>query len=103
MNVKLNGNHRVHCPICEHIHYRYIKNGVITLDRFNEHPNDPLADDLYPMKAACRDYSEETYEENLCENLKDKAPAISIMEKKKEYEVGFMTRIWIEKFSHLTK
>ena len=81
LNMSLNGNHRVHCPNCGHIHYRKIENGVITEDRFNDNQDDPIVDDLRPMKASCRDYQEETREENL------------------PTEKGFMTRLWKEKFS----
>jgi len=97
LNVHLNGNHRVHCPICEHVHFRFIKNGKITNDRFTEHLEDSLVDDLYPMKAACRDYRKETYEENLSENT----PAMAIIENIKDHEAGFMVRRWKEKLSHL--
>jgi len=97
LNVALNGNHRIHCPICKHVHYRFIKNGKITGDRFTEHLNDPLVDDLYPMKAACRNYQKETYEENLSE----KTPAMAILKNKKDHEAGFMIRRWKEKILHL--
>jgi DNA-directed RNA polymerase subunit RPC12/RpoP len=31
----LNGNHVVNCPKCGHEHYRVIKDGVVTEDRWN--------------------------------------------------------------------
>ena len=81
LNMKLNGNHRVHCPSCEHIHYRMIKDGEITGSRFNQNPDDPIVDDLRPMLASCRDHQEETRKENL-PDLK-----------------GFMARLWKDRFS----
>ena len=81
MNMSLNGNHRVHCPNCEHIHYRKIEGGQITEDRFFDDPDSPIVDDLYPMRASCRDFQEETIEENLFTGK------------------GFMKRLWNEKFS----
>ncbi len=81
MNMSLNGNHRVHCPNCGHIHYRKIENGEITGDRFFDNQNSPIVDDLRPMLASCRDYQEETTEDNL------------------QTANGFMRRLWKEKFS----
>lgn len=81
LNMKLNGNHRVHCPNCEHVHYRKIENGEITGDRFFDNKDSPIIDDLRPMKAACRDYQKETIEENMSTGK------------------GFMKRLWKEKFS----
>ena len=34
LNMDLNGNHEVHCPKCDHIHYRVIKDGVVTEERY---------------------------------------------------------------------
>ena len=65
LNMALNGNHRVHCPNCGHIHYREIKDGVITGVRFDTNPHNILVDDIFPMRASCRDYQTETKEENL--------------------------------------
>lgn len=81
LNMSLNGNHRIHCPDCGHIHYRKIENGQITGDRFTENLDSPLVDDLYPMKAACRDFQKEIHDD--CA----------------ETEAGFMKRLWKEKFS----
>ena len=83
LNMSLDGNHRVHCPNCGHIHYRYIKNGIITGDRFTDNLNSILVDDLYPMKSSCRDYQKETVDD--CA----------------ETESGFMKRLWKETFSHI--
>jgi len=79
--MSLNGNHRIHCPNCGHIHFRLIRDGDITGIRFTDNPNDPIVDDLQPMKASCRDYQVETVEENL------------------PTEKGFMKRLWQENFS----
>lgn len=50
LNAGLEGNHIVVCPQCGHKHYRLVKNGVITSDRFHE--GTPLADEIVPMKSA---------------------------------------------------
>lgn len=34
LNLELNGNHRIACPLCQHIHYRVVKDGVVTEDRW---------------------------------------------------------------------
>ncbi len=84
LNMSLNGNHRVHCPNpkCGHIHFRKIKGGQITEDRFFDNcQNEIIVDDLRPMEASCRDYQKETREECL--------PTTD----------GFLKRLWKEKFS----
>ena len=81
LNTTLNGNHRIHCPSCGHIHYRYVKDGKITEDRFTDKPNSILIDDIYPMKSSCRDFQTETSED--CVQTGE----------------GFMRRLWAEKFS----
>lgn len=67
LNVSLNGNHRIHCPICLHIHYRVVKNGEITEERFPDREKDILAEDVWPMKSACKTYEEDfsKYEDRL--------------------------------------
>lgn len=35
LNFDLNGNHVIRCPHCGHKHYRTIKNGVVTGDRYD--------------------------------------------------------------------
>lgn len=34
LDLGLNGNHEITCPHCRHVHYRVVKNGVITEDRW---------------------------------------------------------------------
>jgi DNA-directed RNA polymerase subunit RPC12/RpoP len=51
LNPNLNGNYRVHCPNCQHTHYRNVKNGKITDIRFTDNQESPLIEDLRPMKA----------------------------------------------------
>ena len=35
INYDLNGNHKIVCPYCGHIHWRVIKKGVVTDDRWS--------------------------------------------------------------------
>lgn len=35
LDFSINGNHKVICPRCGHVHYRGIKDGVITEERWN--------------------------------------------------------------------
>ncbi len=37
LEYRLDGNHKAHCPNCGHIHYRVIKDGRVTEDRWNSH------------------------------------------------------------------
>jgi hypothetical protein len=83
LNTAHNGNYRIHCPICDHIHYREIENGKITDRRFFDNYKSLLLDDIYPMKASCRDFQEET---------------AGITEGNQSSK-GFMSRLWHEKFS----
>lgn len=50
LNTSLDGNHIVVCPQCDHKHYRLVKNGIITGDRYNE--GEAIADEIIPMKSA---------------------------------------------------
>lgn len=34
MDFALDGNHEITCPRCKHIHYRVVRNGKITEDRW---------------------------------------------------------------------
>lgn len=81
LNMSLNGNYRIHCPQCNHIHYRQLINGKITDTRFTQSDDQILIEDIRPMKSCCRDYQKEKVE--------DVGPNV----------VGFMRRLWQEKFS----
>ena len=35
IDLSLDGNHEITCPNCGHIHYRVVKKGIITEDRYN--------------------------------------------------------------------
>lgn len=59
LNISLDGNYRVHCPNCGHIHYRTVKKGVITDQRFPDNHESILIEDIYPMKSSCRDLQKE--------------------------------------------
>ena len=77
----LNGNYRIHCPNCGHIHYRSLKNGEITEARFNENDKSALIDDICPMPSSCRDVQRE------------KAP--------KNVAAGFLTDLWNRTAQHV--
>jgi hypothetical protein len=51
MNLSVNGNHIMNCPNCDHKHYRVVKDGVITSERFNE--KEPHSYEIVAMKSAC--------------------------------------------------
>lgn len=34
LDISLNGNHEITCPLCGHIHYRVVLDGVVTEDRY---------------------------------------------------------------------
>ena len=55
LNVALDGNYRIHCPSCNHTHYRTVKQGMITDQRFPDNHESILIEDIYPMKSSCRD------------------------------------------------
>lgn len=50
LNIGLEGNHIVNCPKCGHKHYRVVKKGKITEERFNEKMN--TADEIICMLSA---------------------------------------------------
>jgi hypothetical protein len=35
INYDLNGNHQIECPHCHHIHFRVVKDGRVTGDRYD--------------------------------------------------------------------
>lgn len=76
LNTSLDGNYRIHCPNCDHIHYRKVESGKITDVRFTDCKDHILIEDIRPMKSSCRDYQKEKYE--------DVSPDLS----------GFMKRAW---------
>jgi len=82
LNTALEGNYRVHCPNCGHIHYRKVDKGRITDVRFTNEPernNIFIIEDIVPMKSSCRDFKTEKPEDFS--------------------EHGFLSRLWHEKFS----
>lgn len=78
LNTSLNGNYRIHCPNCNHVHFREVKNGRITDTRFPENDQSVLIEDIYPMKSSCRDYQKETEKEQV------------------QTREGFLYRLWGE-------
>lgn len=86
LNTELNGNLRLHCPNCGHVHYRVFKNGEITETRFDNNPSSPLIEDIRPMKSAMKKKVEET--ERDCYFAHD------------PHATGFMHRLWAEKFGN---
>lgn len=50
INSALDGNHVMVCPQCGHKHYRLVKRGIITADRYNE--NQAIADEIICTKSA---------------------------------------------------
>jgi DNA-directed RNA polymerase subunit RPC12/RpoP len=34
LDLSLNGNHEITCPLCGHVHYRVVRDGVVTEDRW---------------------------------------------------------------------
>jgi DNA-directed RNA polymerase subunit RPC12/RpoP len=84
LNMSLNGNYRIHCPNCEHVHYRQVKNGQITDNRFPQNDDQILIEDIRPMKSSCRDLQTE------------KATCTT------DDPGGFLRQSWLNKFSWLT-
>ena len=83
LNVNLDGNYRVHCPNCGHVHYRLVRKGEITDTRFDNRSDHVLLyEDLKPMKASCRDFQKETALETLGN----------------ESGEAFMRRLWLDRF-----
>lgn len=40
LNYDVDGNHRIVCPRCGHIHYRVIDKGIVTSDRYDSDMRD---------------------------------------------------------------
>jgi hypothetical protein len=51
LNLSLTGNHIMNCPNCKRKHYRAIKNGIITSDRYDK--TLPDNHEIVPVKSAC--------------------------------------------------
>lgn len=64
LSTELNGNYRIHCPNCGHIHYRKVENGDITQVRWDQNDKDILIEDIRPMKSSCRDFRKEVAEDS---------------------------------------
>jgi DNA-directed RNA polymerase subunit RPC12/RpoP len=84
LNITLNGNYRVHCPNCNHIHYRVIVDGKISEKRFPDNQESLLIEDIRPMLASCREAQHET---NLDTYFN------------KDRGESFVHQLWKEKFS----
>jgi len=91
LNVALNGNYRIHCPNCGHIHYRVVENGKITDDRFPDRSETILVEDICPMKASCRDFKKTKPEDCFFH--------VANPEDEPKVAQGFLRRLWHEKFS----
>lgn len=59
LNTAHDGNFTIKCPTCEHKHYRVIKNGEITTERWGSQVGN--SDMIEPMPAAC--FKASQYEE----------------------------------------
>ena len=81
LNTSLDGNYRIHCPSCAHVHYRKVVKGQITDVRFPQNDSQILIEDIRPMKSSLRTTRKEKVE--------DCTMDLS----------GFMRRLWAEKFS----
>jgi len=82
LNTKLNGNYRIHCPNCGHVHYRQVIKGKITDTRFPENDCQILIEDIRPMKGCERDTQRETALDS------EVNPSLE----------GFMHRAWADRF-----
>lgn len=83
LNMALDGNYRIHCPNCNHVHYRKVSNGKITDVRFPHNDCQILIEDIRPMKHSCRDFQNETPLDSECNMTRE----------------GIMHRLWLERFS----
>jgi len=92
LNKSLNGNYRIHCPNCKHVHYRRVENGIATDERFPQNDDKILIEDIRPMKSAIRDEQEEKVEDNVKElsNPTDKKDILSVAK-------SFLRQSWFEK------
>ena len=81
LNMSLNGNYRIHCPNCGHVHYRIVKSGQITEGRFTENDCKILIEDIRPMRSSCRDFQKEKEDETV------------------QTGKGFLSRLWKDRHS----
>ena len=47
IDTEQNGNHEIVCPVCGHIHYRLVVNGIITESRWNSNNNNVITGSFY--------------------------------------------------------
>jgi len=80
LNMSLDGNYRIHCPNCNHVHYRKVTKGVITDTRFPDNHSSILIEDIYPMKSSCRDEQQETIKDSVVSG-------------------DYLSQLWKERFS----
>ena len=83
LNMNLDGNYRIYCPNCGHVHYRAVSKGRVTDKRFPDNDREILIEDIRPMKSSCRD--EQTEQENDSYQV--------------ETTKGFMHRLWTDRHS----
>lgn len=85
LNISLNGKFRIHCPNCNHIHYREVVDGKITEGRFTElnTRDSRFIEDIKPMKSSCRDNQKETEKDSYFN----------------QDSAAWLHQLWAEKFS----
>lgn len=63
LDLELNGNHEIICPHCQHVHYRVVRDGVVTEDRWRSSAGPTIAVNTYTIStwamttASSYDYS----------------------------------------------
>ena len=83
LNMALNGNYRIHCPNCAHVHYRAIEDGKITEQRFPHNASKILIEDIRPMKSSIRTEQKE----------------VDLDSELVTTQKGFMHRLWADRHS----
>jgi hypothetical protein len=86
LDSELNQNYRIHCPICGHIHYRRIEDGIISDIRFTGVEEGILAEDIRPLRSSCIDSVEDTDKDSYFYHIPQE---------------GFLHRLWKEVKGHL--
>jgi DNA-directed RNA polymerase subunit RPC12/RpoP len=51
LDYSLEGNHDIECPHCGHHHYRFIKGGVVTGERYSADANTHFVEKRYVWKS----------------------------------------------------